>query len=104
MVEKSAGMVGSAVSGKIIITIFHFYFSLLKGHIPDQYRLACTIKLYTDNIIVTDNIELCSESEKWINDLILKSTLISGTSVKERFRFFQTSKNKIENLIDKIKL
>ncbi|GHU62216.1 hypothetical protein FACS1894123_02790 [Bacteroidia bacterium] len=65
-------------------------------------RLACTIKLYTVNSIVTDNIELCRESEKWINDLILKSTLISGTSVKERFRFFQTSKNKIESLIDKI--
>jgi hypothetical protein len=64
--------------------------------------LACTIKLYTVNSIFTDNIELCKETEKWINDLILKSTLISGTSVKERFRFFQTSKNKIESLIDKI--
>lgn len=63
---------------------------------------TCTIKLYTVNSVSTDNTALCGETVKWINDLILKSTLISGTASKERFRFFQTSKNKIEELVHKI--
>jgi hypothetical protein len=64
---------------------------------------TCTIKLYTVNSITTDNAALCTETENWINDLIQKSTLISGgTSEKERFRFFRTSKNKIAELISKV--
>ncbi|MDR1379957.1 MAG: hypothetical protein LBJ47_00585 [Tannerella sp.] len=63
---------------------------------------ACTIKLYTVNSVSTDNATLCGETAKWINHLILKSTLISGTASKECFRFFQTSKNKIEELIHKM--
>ena len=67
-------------------------------------KLACTIKLYTVNSIATDNEPLCLETQKWVEDLISKSILISGTSGKERFRFFQTSKNKIESLINKVEL
>ncbi len=67
-------------------------------------QLICNIKLFTVNSIATDNKSLCDETEKWVNDLISKSILISGTSVKERFRFFQTTKNKIEGLIDKVEL
>jgi hypothetical protein len=34
---------------------------------------------------------------------MLKSTLISGkTSGRERFRFFQTAKNKVSELTDKV--
>jgi hypothetical protein len=66
-------------------------------------RWVCTIKLYTVNSISTDHPALCGETEKWIRDLIHKSTLISGgTAERERFRFFQTSKNKIEELANKI--
>ena len=67
-------------------------------------RLACNIKLYTINSITTENQSLCAETEKWINDLISKATLISGTSGKERFRFFQTSKNKIGELVNRIEM
>jgi hypothetical protein len=67
-----------------------------------ENHLACTVKLYTVNSMTTDNMAFCHETRKWINDLILKSTLISGTSVKEQFRFFQTSKNKIDALVNKI--
>jgi hypothetical protein len=63
---------------------------------------TCSVKLYTVNSVSTDNAALCGETAKWINDLMLKSMLISGTATKERFRFFQTSKNKIEELIHKI--
>jgi hypothetical protein len=66
-------------------------------------RWVCSIKLYTVNSVATDNLGLCEETEKWINDLMHKSTLISGgTAERERFRFFQTSKNKIEESINKI--
>ena len=67
-------------------------------------RLSCNIKLYTVNNIATDNQSLCAETEKWIRDLISKATLISGTSGKERFRFFQTSKNKIGELVNRIEM
>jgi hypothetical protein len=66
-------------------------------------RRVCTIKLYTVNSIATDNAAMCRETEKWINDLMLKSTLISGgSSGRERFRFFQTAKNKVAELTDKV--
>ncbi|MDR2764100.1 MAG: hypothetical protein LBB90_03615 [Tannerella sp.] len=62
----------------------------------------CTVKLYTANCVTTNNIALCNETRKWINNLIMKSSLISGgTSERERFRFFQTSKDKVEALIRK---
>ncbi|MDR1335225.1 MAG: hypothetical protein LBK22_00160 [Tannerella sp.] len=63
----------------------------------------CSIKLYTVNRISTSNAALCSETRKWINYLILKSTLISGgTSERERFRFFRESKDRVEALIRKV--
>ncbi|MDR1454044.1 MAG: hypothetical protein LBJ01_00155, partial [Tannerella sp.] len=64
---------------------------------------ACTVKLYAVNSITTSNAALCDSTRKWINNLILKSTLISGgTSERERFRFFQASKDKVEALIRKV--
>ena len=67
-------------------------------------NMSCNIKLYTVNSIATENKSLCMETAKWLDDLISKSILISGASTKERFRFFQTSKNKIDGLINKIVL
>jgi len=67
-------------------------------------NMSCNIKLYTVNSIATENKSLCMEMAKWFDDLISKSILISGTSTKERLRFFQTSQNKIDVLINKIEL
>ncbi|MDR0748596.1 MAG: helix-turn-helix transcriptional regulator [Tannerellaceae bacterium] len=62
-------------------------------------KWTCTIKLYTVNNIATDNVLLCRETEQWINDLIGKSTMISGgSSQKNHFLFFQKCKNRIEEL------
>ena len=66
--------------------------------------MSCNIKLYTINSIATENRALCLETMKWIDDLISKSILISETSSRARFRFFQSSKNKIDGLINKIEL
>ncbi|MDR2773356.1 MAG: hypothetical protein LBC19_01205, partial [Tannerella sp.] len=66
-------------------------------------RRVCTIKLYTVNSVATDNEAVCRETEIWINDLMLKSTPVSGkTSGRERFRFFRTAKNKVSELTDKV--
>jgi len=67
-------------------------------------RQSCTIRLYTVNSIVTENKSLCHEMDKWINDLILKSILISGTSYKDRYRFFRSSMNKIDGLLKKFEM
>ena len=67
-------------------------------------RLSCSIKMYIINSITTENPTVCAEAEKWIRDLISKSILISGSSGRERFRFFQTSLNKIADLSHKTKM
>jgi hypothetical protein len=60
-----------------------------------------SIKLYTINGIFTSNEYFCSEVEKWMSDTIRKSLFLSGASDRERFRFFQEIKNKINYLLEK---
>lgn len=63
---------------------------------------TCTIKLYTINSMVTTNKDFCNESMKWINNAMHKSTLISGASQKESFKFFNLITQKVRYLINKI--
>jgi len=63
---------------------------------------SCTIRLFTVNSILTEHQELCDETEKWINDMIMKSTLISETSAKARANFFKFAQNEIDALSSKI--
>ena len=67
-----------------------------------ETQLSCMVKLFTINAMATDNELFCSETKKWLEDLIVKSTQISGTSIKERIRFFQLSQCKIDDLRKKI--
>jgi len=60
-----------------------------------------SVKLYTINGIFTSNTEFCEETEKWIRNLISKSLPLSGASARERFKFFQSMKTKINNLMEK---
>ncbi len=60
-----------------------------------------TIKLFTINSLATTDQSFCSETEKWINNTISKSTFLSGASARERFRFFQQLRNRINNLAEK---
>jgi len=67
-------------------------------------QLTLTVMLHTVDSIETDNKSLCNIAHKAHNDLIAKSTLISGeSSVKKRHRFFKTAQNKTQELIEKIK-
>lgn len=62
---------------------------------------STTIKLFTINSIITSNVSFCEETEKWVNNTISKSTLLSGASARERFKFFQTIKTQIGNLMER---
>jgi len=63
---------------------------------------TCIIKLYTINSMVTTNKDFCNESMKWINNAMHKSTLISGASQKESFKFFNLLTQKVRYLIKRI--
>ncbi len=67
-----------------------------------EQTTSCIIKLYTINSMVTTNKDFCNESMKWINNAIHKSTLISGASQKESFKFFNLLTQKVRYLIKKI--
>ena len=70
--------------------------------VKSKEQLSVTIKLFTINSIMTSNQTFCKETLKWIDNIIVKSTLISGTSARERFRFFQSMKNKVNILLGKV--
>lgn len=54
------------------------------------------------NSLTTNNSEFCEETEHWIRNLEKKSTLISGVSEKERYRFFSKMYQHIDDFIAKL--
>lgn len=56
----------------------------------------------TLNILSTSNAQVCSQMESWIDNLIKKSTLISGVSEKERNKFFRIVLGKIDQFRERI--
>lgn len=67
----------------------------------DQVQTT-SLKLFTINAIFSNDESFNVETEKWINQIISKSSLLSGTSERERFLFFQVMRSNINNLIEKI--
>lgn len=55
------------------------------------------------NKLVTTNLEFCDETEEWLQNLIKKSVLISGTSEKLRYRFFSKAFEQLDKLMAGIK-
>ncbi|MCC8134142.1 MAG: hypothetical protein LUG96_09285 [Tannerellaceae bacterium] len=62
---------------------------------------STAIKLFTINSIITSQPTFCEQTEKWIKNNISKSSLLSGSAARERFKFFQSMKNKVNNLMEK---
>ncbi len=56
----------------------------------------------TFNSLLTANVKFTKEIEGWLDNLIKKSTLISGTAQKYRFQFFERAIKKVDLLYDKI--
>ena len=60
------------------------------------------LSVHTFNKIITANPAFNAETQMWLNNLMKKSTLISGVSEKSRYRFFKTIESKIDRLYKKI--
>ena len=72
---------------------------LIKGDLLFLY-----LRLNMFNFIETNNELFCDTALRWNNYLISKSIQISGiSSAKQRYCFFESAKNKIEGLVNKIK-
>ncbi len=56
----------------------------------------------TLNFMITNNVSFCEDTDKWIKNVIRKSTLISGVSEKQRHRFFKKAFDKLKILKDQI--
>ena len=54
------------------------------------------------NLLITGNQAFCDQIQNNLRILMTKSTLISGTSAKERNRFFHLMQDKIKALRAKI--
>ena len=57
----------------------------------------------TLNRLTTSNARICNETERWLKNLIKKSTLLSGVGEKQRFKFFRNIRNELKELEDSIK-
>jgi hypothetical protein len=101
---------------------FQFRYGAVREGIENNYRLYHNEVLVTDNTIlvsmdgkkvsyntynvisqlVTTNPAFCDQIDKTLRNLMQKSTLISGTSAKERYRFFNILHEKVNTLRIKI--
>jgi len=60
------------------------------------------LKLFTINHFHISDQRFCKETENWLNATIQRSTLISGSSEKQRHIFFNGQREKINALMEKM--
>ncbi|HWY38177.1 MAG TPA: helix-turn-helix domain-containing protein [Bacteroidia bacterium] len=72
-------------------------------HISADNFTSSYISFNTMNSLTTTNQSFCEEIEHWMKNLIKKSTLISGTAEKQRFRFFNQMQKHIGEAEERIK-
>ena len=70
--------------------------------LKSKNRTGCILKLFTINSMEIIDERFCMETEKWLNSLAKRATLVSETSEKERYKFFNSQRQKIGVLVDKI--
>jgi hypothetical protein len=63
-----------------------------------ENSLSVYLSHHTYNSLTTQNVPFCNETKQWIDQLIRKSTLISGVSEKQRHQYFKKIFKKIEAL------
>jgi len=67
----------------------------------DKLKISL-LSFNTFNSLLTFNLDYCIENERWINNLIKKSILISSVSEKQRYQFFKRIYSMIEDVIKSI--
>lgn len=60
------------------------------------------ISYNTINSINTSDLQFCDEATLWMQNLIRKSTMISGMAEKQRYQFFKVMEAAIQKTISKI--
>jgi hypothetical protein len=69
-------------------------------HVNEQ-KIAF-LRFNTFNSLNTTNLAFCNEVEAWLKSVIKKATKISGTSEKQRNKYFKLMHEKIKRLIERI--
>jgi len=64
--------------------------------------ISCSLKLFIINHFRIYDQRFCTEAENWLNTAIQRSTLISGSSEKQRYNFFNQQRQKINTLMEKV--
>ena len=88
--------------------IFKFYISDIDiGNtlilFKQDKQSSCLVRLFTVNGLSITDDNFCNVVENWLNNLIKRATLISEASEKERFKFFDSQKKKIESVMGTFK-
>lgn len=60
------------------------------------------ISYHTFNVMLTNNVTFCNETDLWLKNLIKKSNLISGVAEKQRYKYFKHINEMLKKLIEKI--
>ena len=60
-----------------------------------QDSMISFLKMYSINSIWTTNSLYCSEQKQWFEAIIGSSTMISGSNLKERKKFFESIRTQI---------
>lgn len=72
----------------------------MTGFLREKTPFFPTVRLVWYAPFYPSDPSFCEETERWINNLMAKSVLLSGASARERFKFFQEKKNRINNLME----
>ena len=72
-------------------------------HISTEQYNSSYISFNTLNSLTSTNRVFCEEIEHWMKNLMKKSTLISGSAEKQRFRFFNNMRKHISACEERIK-
>ena len=70
--------------------------------IQDGPNKSAYLSTHTFNKMVTSNLVFTEETQRWMDSLLAKSTLISGIGEKQRSIFFRNAQDKINQLRQKI--
>ena len=83
---------------------FKFYLSDIQSSTFVLLKAAsytdCFVKLFSNNGLRISDEKFCQETENWLRNLAVRATLISVSSEKERFKFFRSQKQKVEDLME----
>jgi hypothetical protein len=94
--------------GKSSSTPFKFYVSEME--LENTYILMkregvinCLLKLFTINSLNIFDNDFCRETESWLRKLSERSVMLCGNSEKNRIKFFNDQRQKVQFLMKKIK-